>query len=348
MQFAGGYIGYRGCRSAALQAVLASTEEAIAVLDPQWSLACWSPAFAKLGLVGVEELEPGLTLKRIYSSMVDQGIFGDRSSTEVLHHQKRKIDRKTPKNQVLEIKGRSFLVSRTFLPNGFIGIRFCPWRNEKPEPDCLQSRLVLHDVNNCLTVALGNVSIAEEGLKHSAYGKCLTEVRELIAESAQLITSLQSQTKSEIRAQCDPRQCLESISRFFGKDGEHLISYSAEIPACQIPLAASDYKRLLFNLLSNALEASPRGESISVSLSIEERQGSRSLLTKVCDRGRGMETKTLEAIQRGRFSTKEGETHGFGLVSVREILAKCAGQMEIESRSGIGTTVSLQISLEGS
>ncbi len=92
-------------------------------------------------------------------------------------------------------------------------------------------------------------------------------------------------------------------------------------------------KEALFNLVANALEATPRGGSVQVE--IGERDGAVRLAVR--DSGRGMPKEVLERIGTPFFTTREQGT-GLGVALARAVFVQHGGTLEYRSAEGQGTT----------
>jgi signal transduction histidine kinase len=92
-------------------------------------------------------------------------------------------------------------------------------------------------------------------------------------------------------------------------------------------------KEALFNLVANALEATPRGGSVQVE--IGERDG--AVLVSVRDSGRGMPKEVLERVGTPFFTTREQGT-GLGVAMARAAFVQHGGALEYASAEGQGTT----------
>lgn len=103
------------------------------------------------------------------------------------------------------------------------------------------------------------------------------------------------------------------------------------------PLKINAHKNLLrsaiFNLLRNAVEATPQGGKITVKTFIEE---DKAVLT-VTDTGAGILAEDINRIFDPFFSTK-GHRFGMGLPLVKQIVLEHLGEIKIESEPGKGTT----------
>jgi signal transduction histidine kinase len=95
-------------------------------------------------------------------------------------------------------------------------------------------------------------------------------------------------------------------------------------------------KQAVLNLVLNALQATPAGGHIAVRTG----GGERRLVVTVVDDGEGMSPETREKAFTPFFTTREEGT-GLGLALVRRIVEQHGGSVELASRLGEGTSVTL-------
>jgi signal transduction histidine kinase len=100
----------------------------------------------------------------------------------------------------------------------------------------------------------------------------------------------------------------------------------------------ADFVRLFIHLIVNAVEAMPRGGTITARGSIS---AAGRISVTVTDNGIGMSANTLNRCLKAFFSTKDGKA-GIGLALVQSIVLQHRGRIGIESQSGTGTTVFLE------
>ncbi|WP_074206318.1 sensor histidine kinase [Parasphingorhabdus marina] len=101
--------------------------------------------------------------------------------------------------------------------------------------------------------------------------------------------------------------------------------------------------RVLSNLLSNSLKFTQRGE-VTLTAWTEHRKA----VLEVRDTGIGMDPDLLSRLggpQEGRVKIRDGEGSGFGLLSSRTIISRLFGTLEIDSRKGSGTTITVSLPL---
>ena len=105
----------------------------------------------------------------------------------------------------------------------------------------------------------------------------------------------------------------------------------------QLELEADGRKlrQALLNLVLNAMQASPRGSTVTLEVAKSCSDG--AAVIKVMDRGGGMTREILDRIQKPYYTTKEGGT-GLGIAVARGIIEQHGGTLKFESTSGRGTT----------
>lgn len=101
---------------------------------------------------------------------------------------------------------------------------------------------------------------------------------------------------------------------------------------------------LLLNLVDNAVRASREGSTVI----LRARESGREKLFQVCDQGRGIPLNEIPKVTEAFYmvdkarSRKEGGA-GLGLYLCRRIVKLHQGRLEIESREGEGTTVTVRL-----
>ncbi|QKG85639.1 hypothetical protein GXN76_15085 [Kroppenstedtia pulmonis] len=104
-------------------------------------------------------------------------------------------------------------------------------------------------------------------------------------------------------------------------------------------------RQIVHNLLRNALRHTPEGGLVN--LSVQEEQGCVEIA--VADTGSGMsEAEIMHVFQRyyrGRVAAGEYEGAGIGLALVKEWSERMGGKIDLQSRQGEGTKVSLSFPL---
>jgi len=100
-------------------------------------------------------------------------------------------------------------------------------------------------------------------------------------------------------------------------------------------------KQILLNLLSNAVKFTPEGGSVRVSSRLD---GNGSLCLAVRDSGIGMSASDIATALApfGQIDSKLARKHqgtGLGLPICKSLMELHGGDIEVESRLGLGTTM---------
>lgn len=109
-------------------------------------------------------------------------------------------------------------------------------------------------------------------------------------------------------------------------------------------IVLNDFKRVLSNLINNAVEALPN-ERGQVNVLLEESQDSRIRLS-ISDNGSGIPDELITKLgTRGLRSLKSGGS-GLGIAHAKECVEAWGGQLKIDSEVGVGTVVSIYLPKE--
>jgi len=217
---------------------------------------------------------------------------------------------------------------------------------------------IAHDFNNILGAILGNAELASEDLApdHPAT-ESVTEVLRAARRGRHLVEQILtfSRRQDPDREVLSPRDVVcESLGmlRALLPAGVRLERRLAE----DVPCVVADKGQLtqvLVNICTNAWQAlEPDGGRVEIELGAEELTGeearARGLLPgrhvrlSVKDDGCGMDEQTLRQVYDPFFTTKEpGRGTGLGLAVVHGIVEDHRGVVEIQSRVGQGTTVTV-------
>ncbi len=207
---------------------------------------------------------------------------------------------------------------------------------------------IAHEINNPLSGVVGySKLLLEKPLPHD-----VRERVERIAASGERCRKIVEGVLLFSRQQGGARRRTELtdlVDRVVGI-GEyqwkmHNVRVVKEMPApVEVMCDPEQIEQVLLNLLSNAVDAMPRGGTVTVRLHGDE-GGAR---LEVSDHGSGIPAEIQASIFDPFFSTKEiGKGTGLGLAISYGIVRDHGGDILVESSPGAGTTFTVLIPTDG-
>ena len=115
------------------------------------------------------------------------------------------------------------------------------------------------------------------------------------------------------------------------------VSCSIEVGFSKINTDQLYLKRILTNLISNAIQAMPKGVKLDVTAIHKDK---KAFIT-VADTGEGIPDDVKEKIFKPLFTTK-AKGQGFGLAVVKKLTEALDGKVTVESQIGKGTRFILE------
>ena len=134
-------------------------------------------------------------------------------------------------------------------------------------------------------------------------------------------------------------------------------------PGISIYADANLIEQVLINLLTNAIQAMPRGGTLTITTAMaaadasafdagnrggaQFRQGERVITVEIADTGAGIASEHLGKLFEPFFSTKPtGQGMGLGLTVAKKIVDMHRGRIEIRNREPHGASVTLTFKTE--
>ncbi len=223
---------------------------------------------------------------------------------------------------------------------------------------------IAHDINNIVTGVLGHSAYLKMILpKTGPHLDSISAIEEGGNRSAQLsrqILSFIKQDSSTELVKLDLKHIIEGTCNLLRGAISKKLKLICELPPQQIHVKGveSQLSQVLVNLIVNARDSLRTSGEIRVVVReletnevidpIGEVTGSERLKGKyacisVIDNGQGIPTDVIGRVFEPYFSTKSDKGTGLGLSTVKEIVERFAGVIEISSKSGIGTKVSVYL-----
>ena len=199
---------------------------------------------------------------------------------------------------------------------------------------------ITHDLGHRVTILQQTVNLAETGdpvflptIRDNLKSEVAT-LRKFVADFADLSRSVSSAELMPL----DLDAFAESVRRSGTPHAEKMgVSLAVEPSAGGAWVRADRYllERALLNLISNAIEATPRGGEVRLVVTTSEVAAELA----VVDRGQGIEAERMPRLFDAFVSTKRTGAHlGMGLPNVKRIVDAHGGRVSAESTLGAGST----------
>ena len=211
-----------------------------------------------------------------------------------------------------------------------------------------------HAIKNITGGLKGGAFVLEKGIE-LANQKYLLQGWEMIKGNVDKITNLSLDLLNYAKATdlniqiCDPNQpAIEVVDLMRLRAQEHGIELVSDLcqnlTPCQ--LDPDLMCRCLLNLVTNAIDAcikdDPDAPDKKVTVRTIEKRG-WGVEYQVSDTGCGMNNKIKKNIFKRFFSTKGSEGTGIGLMITKKIIDEHHGEIDVESKEGIGSTFLVRI-----
>jgi two-component system, NtrC family, sensor histidine kinase PilS len=206
---------------------------------------------------------------------------------------------------------------------------------------------IAHEIRNPLASMSGSIQILRQELPLSAEQEQLMDI--VLRESERLNTTIRSflayaRPQKLSTARFDLRRPVNDAALLLRNSSElqqgHIIEL--DLPPNEIWYEADEgqIKQIVWNLATNGLRAMPSGGRLRLMASVDDSAG--CVVLTVQDEGIGIPADEIESLFqpfRGNFA----KGSGLGLAIVHRTVTDYKGEIEIMSRQGAGTRVSVHL-----
>ena len=209
-----------------------------------------------------------------------------------------------------------------------------------------------HEINNPLNFIKNGVIALDNQLHQSQLNdpEAIAELQKIIQEGAERISKIVNSltdyygSLNEEKRVCDLKKIIESCLLISNSSRSEKITITTEY-CCEKPLIegkSSQLYHVLLQLFKNAEQAIPNQGNIHLKV---DRNGNK-IQVNITDSGIGISEEHLSKLSDPFFTTKDpGTGTGLGLYIVFQVMNEHGGKVDIQSKVGEGTTISL--SFEG-
>ncbi len=212
--------------------------------------------------------------------------------------------------------------------------------------------MIVHDLRSPLQVILYKTFLLKEKLKHlpipSYEKKSFKEMLDSINEQVEYMNKMISDFKDYARnikpekLEIDLKKLIEEVLATFILPENVKVKILIQEGFPRLLIDPMMIRRVLSNLISNAIDALPHGGNIYLEAKIE----GEHIVISVEDTGVGISGENLGKLFKPFFTTKDKGT-GLGLAICRRFVELHGGHIFVESKVGSGTKFTIKIPLEG-
>lgn len=236
------------------------------------------------------------------------------------------------------------------------------WELERTQEEFVST--ASHDLKGPLTSVRGYTQLAARrlgklkgltGEDTAPLAAALTSIETATARMLGIINELSDVTRVRMGVPLElHRESIDLVALVRGVVEQqafaaHPIRVAAVTPELVGEVDAPRFERVLTNLLTNAIKYSPDDTPITVRIGREETESGPIAAIAVADRGMGIPAADLPTIfdryTRARNVTGRIAGSGIGLTSVRDIVTRHGGTVQIESTVGGGSTFTVRVPL---
>ncbi|MDH7477476.1 MAG: PAS domain S-box protein [Candidatus Bathyarchaeota archaeon] len=205
--------------------------------------------------------------------------------------------------------------------------------------------MVGHDLRNPLTGIKGAVYYLKNKLGPSV-DKNVSGMLRLIEENVEYANKIISdlmeysrEIKLELNETTPKAIVTETLSTMEIPEGIQFLDLTQDNPKIKVDI--DKMKRVLGNIIRNAVDAMPKGGKITIT----SKESNGNLEIAFTDTGTGIPKDVLEKIWMPFFTTKS-KGMGLGLPICKRLVEAHGGKISIENKVGEGTTVTVTISIK--
>ncbi len=341
-----------------LETILQSIREGLVVVDGEGRVAYANGAVARL-LGGNEQLMLGRKLGNAIPGVDWEGLMGlDPSAwTQMVN---REIEVNYPEHRFLEFYVVPLGIMKEAEANtegALILLRDVTGERARQESTVESKRLeaitllaagVAHEIGNPLNSLHIHLQLMQRELDTVADDEVRTSLGELVSVASAEIERLDQIIHSFLRAlrPSEPQRETVRVDRLIDdtlrgmkreiEDRGVWVERDFPDSIPELALDRGQMHQAFYNLIRNAIQAMTTGGLLSIRIQVTE----KILAIAFRDAGSGIQPEDLGSVFEP-FHTTKSEGSGLGLMIVQRILRDHGGLIEIETRPGQGTTVTL-------
>lgn len=216
-------------------------------------------------------------------------------------------------------------------------------RNERLALVGTMANSIVHDLKNPLTAILTCAEMLESRVPDPQ----VIDMTSIITKAAGRLENMVQELLDFARGQSSltlkrhaAKAVLEDLQSQFIQTLPSSIHIVRDVHiADDVDVDLGRFTRMLMNLVKNAVEAMPRGGVLRIGL----RQEGHRVIFRIGDTGCGIPAEMLEKIFEPFVSFGKSKGTGLGMAIAKSVAESHGGQISVESKVGIGTTIEVSL-----
>jgi signal transduction histidine kinase/DNA-binding response OmpR family regulator len=214
---------------------------------------------------------------------------------------------------------------------------------------------IAHDFNNLLASIVGQTELLHPDDLPSTTQVAIATIRQAALDGARMVRNLQGLARPRAETPSTAAELNETVllaiemarPRWAGiplhgrGPIDVRLNLAESATMARVAIDPAELREVLLNLLFNAADAMPEGGHIQVSTRVGRKRNTADV--EVRDTGQGMPETVRARIFEPFFSTKGPKGSGLGLAVAYSIITRRGGEIEVESRVGVGTTFTIHL-----
>ncbi len=216
---------------------------------------------------------------------------------------------------------------------------------------------VSHELRTPLTAILGYSELLEDTVLNNKQNRYLNNIVQSSDHLLALISDLLDVAKLEDNRielslkEFDLDDMLNECATLIKSKIDHNVNFLIDIPLLDYPIISDDkrLKQIFINLLSNAAKFTKKGSIRFYVKQMEDIDNNRlKIVVNVDDTGDGIPDEIKDTLFDPFQSTDKTQGTGLGLYISQQLARLMDGEIEVESKSGIGSSFSVTLIVEKS
>ena len=336
-----------------LEAVLRTMGEGVLVVSEQGELAYANPAAEKLAYLDFASSK-GKPIAKVLPGWDWSDLLAPAAETDWTRAAAREIELTYPEHRILELRA---------MPNGtatIVLIRDVTLAHAREKDALESSRIeaiqqlasgVAHEIGNPLNALSLNLELLARDVRKipdddrrtrllSDIETAQREVKRIDAINRSFLTALRP-----VKPMFAPGSLAETLKatlteleqQFKDRNIHVILDFKQALPA--VLFDAVQMQQVFFNLVKNAMEAMKDGGSLAVTIESSD----ANVEVSFCDTGGGIPAADLARIFEPYRTTKGSSGNGLGLLICRRIVRAHGGEIDVESKEGVGTRFTVRL-----